>query len=287
MIEGRQDETVLLMTSWVDYDFLETYDMKLAEGRFFDESFTSDREGCVINESAMKNFGIEDIASTRFLQPFDEGAFTTLQVIGVVKDFNFESLRNPVGPYIFCFQSDRNLWGYITVRLSAQNYSETIKTLERKWAEFLPNDALQYYFLDEDFERMYIQERQNAQMAVIFSALAILIASLGLFGLTSFTVEQKTREIGVRKAMGSSVPAIYLNISKEIFMLITISAVIAWPLIYYIAGNWLKNFYYRIDTGVLSFLAGLTIALGISILSVSWKIMKAARVNPAQSLKYE
>jgi putative ABC transport system permease protein len=124
-------------------------------------------------------------------------------------------------------------------------------------------------------------------MAVIFSILAIFIAVLGLFGLTSFTVEQRTKEIGVRKAMGSSVSGIYLVISREVMVLVTVSALIAWPLIYYIADKWLENFYYRIDPGLLTFVAGLIIALGIALLTISFRIMRAARVNPAQSLKYE
>jgi putative ABC transport system permease protein len=146
---------------------------------------------------------------------------------------------------------------------------------------------LQYYFVDEDFEKMYIQEKQNAQMAVIFSILAIFIASLGLFGLTSFTVEQRTKEIGVRKAMGSSITGIYVEISKEIIILVSISALLAWPLIYYISGKWLENFYYRINLSIFTFVAGLCIALGIAIMTISYRILKAARVNPAQSLKYE
>ena len=155
--------------------------------------------------------------------------------------------------------------GISTVRLSAGNYPKTINEIEKRWKEFTANDPLQYYFVDEDFEKMYIQEKQNAQMAVIFSVLAIFIAALGLFGLTSFTVEQRTKEIGVRKAMGSSVAGIYLVISKEIIILVSISALIAWPLIYYLAGKWLENFYYKINPGAFSFVAGLTIALGIAV----------------------
>ncbi len=134
---------------------------------------------------------------------------------------------------------------------------------------------------------MYRQETQNAKLAVIFAALAIFIASLGLFGLTSFTVEQRTKEIGFRKAMGSSVSGIYLEISKEIIVLVSISALIAWPIIYYFAGRWLENFYYMINLGVFSFIAGFSIALGIAIFTISIRIIKAARINPAQSLKYE
>ena len=286
-IEGRKEESFLLQTSWVDYDYIDTYGMTLVKGRNFDKSFTSDQDACIVNESAAKNFSITDISNTRFLAPQESGTYRYLQVIGIVKNFNFESLRNPIQPYIFVFKGDQNYWGYVTVKLSAQNYQQTISEIEKRWKEFTSNDPLQYYFVDEDFEQMYLQEKQNAQLAVIFSILAVLIAALGLFGLTSFTVEQRTKEIGVRKAMGSSVAGIYYEISKEIIVLVSISALIAWPLIYYIAGKWLENFYFRISPGVFSFLAGLLIAVFVAIMTISYRIMKAARINPAQSLKYE
>ena len=286
-MEGRQDETFLMMTNWVDYNYLDTYGMTLASGRSFDQSFTTDQQACLINESAQKDFSITNFEGTRFVEPGDSGKMNYLQIIGVVKNFNFESLRNPIGPYIIKFQNDGMLWGYITVRLTAQNYANTITAIETKWKEFIPNNPLQYYFIDEDFEQMYIQEKQNAQMAVIFSVLAIFIAALGLFGLTSFTVEQRTKEIGVRKAMGSSVAGIYAVISREVIVLVTISALIAWPVVYYWAGKWLENFYYRINLGLFTFVAGLTIALGIAVLTISYRILRAASVNPAQSLKYE
>lgn len=286
-IEGRKDESYLLQSNWVDPDYIETFEMKLASGRGFDRSFTSDKDACIINESAARNFGITDITNTRFMLPQDSGKFQYLQVIGIVKDFNFESLRNPIQPYILLSKGEYQNWGYVTVRLTAQNYSQTISEIEKRWKEFTSNDPLQYYFVDEDFEQMYLQEKQNAQLAVIFSALAILIAALGLFGLTSFTVEQRTKEIGIRKAMGSSVPGIYFVISKEIILLVSISALIAWPLIYYIADKWLQNFYYRINAGAFSFLAGLGIALTVATLTISYRILRAARINPAQSLKYE
>ena len=287
MMEGRKDETFLMTTSWVDYDFLATYGMTLASGRTFNESFSSDKEACIVNESAVKDFKITDIEKTRFMEPRDSGKINYLPVIGVVKNFNYESLRNLIGPYILKFQNDNMLWGYITVRLSGQNYSKTISSIEEKWKEFVSNNPLQYYFLDADFELMYKQEKQNAQMAVIFSILAIFIAALGLFGLTSFTVEQRTKEIGVRKAMGSSVTGIYIVISREVVILVSISALIAWPLVYFWAGKWLQNFYYKINLGFFTLVIGLAIALGIAVLTISYRILRAARVNPAQSLKYE
>jgi putative ABC transport system permease protein len=286
-MEGRKDESFLMQTNWVDYDYLATYGMTLSAGRSFNESYTTDKDACLVNESAIKNFSISDFAKTRFTQPRDSGKVDYMPIIGVVKNFNFESLRNPIQPYMMRFQSENQYWGYLTVRLSSKNYSGTISAVENKWKEFVPNNPMQYYFIDADFEQMYVQEKQNAQMAVIFSILAIFIAALGLFGLTSFTVEQRTKEIGVRKAMGSSIAGIYVVISREVIILVSISALIAWPLIWYIGNKWLQNFFYRINLGVFSFIAGLTIVMGIAILTISYKIMAAARINPAQSLKYE
>ena len=287
MMEGRKDETFLMATSWVDYNFLDTYGMTLASGRSFNESYSSDKDACIINESAFRDFKVGDIEKARFMEPHDSGKVRYLPVIGVVKNFNYESLRNPIGPYMLKFQNDNMLWGYLTVRLSGQNYSKTISAIEDKWKEFVSNNPLQYYFLDADFVLMYKQEKQNAQMAVIFSILAIFIAGLGLFGLTSFTVEQRTKEIGVRKAMGSSVTGIYFVISREVIILISVSALIAWPVVYYWAGKWLQNFYYKINLGFFTLLIGLAVALGIAVLTISYRILRAARVNPAQSLKYE
>ena len=286
MIEGRKDETYLMATSWVDYDFIDTYEMKLDTGRFFDQSFTTDDQACVLNESAVKNFSITDLEKTRILGIGDSGP-EAYPIIGVVQNFNFQSLRNPIQPYILRLQGEGNYWGYITVRLSPANYQATINAIEEIWKEYSANAPLQYYFLDADFEKMYSQEKQSAQMAMIFSLLAIFIAALGLFGLTSYTVEQRTKEIGVRKAMGSSIAGIYVEISKEIVVLVSISALIAWPVIYFYAGKWLENFYYKIDLSIFSFIAGLVIALSIALITISYRVIKAASVNPAQSLKYE
>ena len=286
-MEGGNNELLDLETNFIDYNYLETYGITLVSGRTFNKSFTTDQQACLINESAVKDFGITDIEKIRFTQPGDPNGTNYLQVIGVVKNFNFKSLHNQITPYLFCLRNDNSPGGYLSLKLSDRDYSKTISAIENKWKEFTGNKPLEYYFVDKDFEQMYIAEKQNARMAVIFSILAVFIASLGLLGLTSFAVEQRTKEIGVRKAMGSSIAGIYLIISKEVIILVSISAFIACPLIYYIAGKWLENFYYRINPGVLNFVAGLTIVLGIAILTISYRILRAARVNPAQSLKYE
>ncbi|TFH35593.1 MAG: FtsX-like permease family protein, partial [Bacteroidia bacterium] len=182
MLEGRSEETFLLMTTWIDYDFLETYGMTITSGRSFNESYSTDSQACIVNEAAIKNFEIGALEETRFMRPRESGEIEYLPIIGVVKNFNFRSLRNPIDPCIFLFKTDDILWGYLSVKLSAGNYSQTISQIEELWKEYTANDPLQYYFVDKDFEQMYIQEKQNAQLAVIFAILAIFIASLGLFG---------------------------------------------------------------------------------------------------------
>jgi putative ABC transport system permease protein len=286
MLEGKKDETILMWTSYIDYDFLETYGMTLASGRSFSDAYLSDKDACLLNEAAIKKFNI-DPEKLRIMGYLDSGKVTYYPIIGVVKNFVFESLRNQIGPFILRLNPGTWASGYISVRISGGNYSSTISEIQDKWKQFKPDEPFKYYFLDEVLEQLYVQEKQNARMAVISAILAIFIAALGLFGLTSYTVEQRTKEIGVRKAMGSSVIGIYAVIAKEVMILISIATIIACPLIYYIAGKWLENFYYRINPGALTFITGLTIAVGIATLTISYRILKAARVNPAQSLRYE
>ena len=286
-IEGRKDETALMWTNFIDYDYLDTYGMTLISGRTFNKLFTADRYACIINESAVKKYAITDLENTRIIEPGDTSKSKYMRIIGVVKNYNTESLHSQVQPCILRLDNGEWPFGYLSVKLSGKNKSKTISEIENIWKENTANKPFEYYFLDDGLKRMYIKEKQSMQMAVLFSILAIFIAALGLFGLTSYTVEQKTKEIGVRKAMGSSVASVFFEISKEVMILVTISSLIALPIIYYIAGKWLENFYYRISPGVFSFLAGLAIALGIALLTISYSILKAAKINPAQSLKYE
>ena len=285
-MEGGKNETFDLETNYIDYDYLETYGIKLLSGRNFNKSFSNDIHTCLLNESAVKKMGITNLETTRITTPGDPTGTNYLQVIGVVKNFNFKSLHNQIEPYLFCLRPDAYYGGYISVKLSGQNISGTIGSIESIWKEYT-GKPLNYYFVDKDFEQMYISEKQNARMAVIFSILAIFIASLGLFGLTSFTVEQRTKEIGVRKAMGSTVTGIYTVISREIIILTLVSALIAWPIIYFVAEKWLQSFYYKMPLSAFSFIMGLVIALGIAVITVSYRILRAASVNAAQSLKHE
>ena len=284
---GMDDKYEVLETNYIDYDYLETYGIALVSGRNFTRSYGSDGHSCLINESAIKDYGITDLETTRFISGGNQSKPYVLQPIGVVKDFHFRSLHDEIGPYLFRLNSEDYKGGYLSVKLAAGNFSGTIAEIENRWKEFTGNKSPEYYFIDDFIEKMYEQEKQNARMAVIFSVLAIFIASLGLFGLTSFTVEQRTKEIGVRKAMGSTVTGIYGVISKEVLILVSLSSLIAWPIVYFVANKWLQNFYYKIPLSLFSFLAGLMIAVGIAALTISYRILRAAVINPAKSLKYE
>lgn len=289
MVKGRPEESYLLQTNWVDYDYLETYGMEMASGRFFEEEYTTDKEACVINENAVHHYSFDDPFSIRFLNPpEDEGEeLKYMPVIGVVRDFHFESLKSNIGPYLFRFKNEEVNWGYISIKLSPNAGMETIEEIENTWESFTKNDPMQYFFMDKDFDRLYKEEKQNGQLAIVFSILAIFIASLGLYGLTAFTVQQRTKEIGVRKTFGASLTNLWFLVSKEIMILVLVSTAIAWPLIFWVADNWLQNYHYRINLQVFDFLIGLFIALFIALTTTSYRTLKTALVNPAESLRYE
>jgi putative ABC transport system permease protein len=288
-VQGRPEESFLLQTNWVDYDYLETYGIKLASGRFFDESFATDKNASVINDCAVNHYQFTDPFEIKFVVPVGDGPedLETRPVIGVVNDFHFESLRTRIGPYIMHFKDERNNWGYVSIRLSPEAGQSTLADIEKVWASYTSHDPIQYFFMDKDLERLYKEERQNSKLAVMFTILGILVASLGLFGLTSFTVQQRTKEIGVRKTFGASVYNIWYLIAREILVLITVSAVIAIPFAYWIADNWLQNYEYRIHLQPLDFLAGFLIAIVIAIMTISYRAIRTAQMNPVVSLRYE
>jgi len=288
-MEGRDQESFLIETNWVDYDYFDTYRITLASGRLFDREFSTDEEACIVNNSAVQNFGLEMPFETRFNVPDDdpEAEKRYMPIIGVVNDFHFRSLHNRIEPYMFRFKNEHILWGYFSIRIAEDAPDNTLNEIENIWKDFTANEPMQYFFLDEDLKTLYTEEQQNAKLSIVFTILAIIIASLGLFGLTSFTVEQRTKEIGIRKAMGASIRNIFYIISKEIIILVSVSTLIAWPAVYFIARNWLQNYHYKITLNVFDFLIGFLIALVIAVLTISYRTLKSARLNPSESLRYE
>ena len=291
MIDGRSsaDQTVLMQVNWVDDDYLKTYGIQLKEGRFFSKDFTADSLSAIINESAVRKFGFPNPLSERFIQPGNgPDERTRLNVVGVVKDFNYQSLHEDISPHVFLRKPEWWGWGgYLSIRLTSDNIKSTVKNIENTWKDFAPTDPMQYFFLDEDFENMYKEEIRTGNIAFGFAILAILIACLGLFGLTSYASEQRTKEVGIRKVLGSTISNIIVLLTREVFVLVTIATILAWPVTYYIMKNWLQNFYYKINMSIWEFLLSFVLAAVIAMLTVFYRAYLAARTNPSKALKYE
>jgi putative ABC transport system permease protein len=282
VVEGRVGEIIEFKINYIDYDFFDTYGIKLTSGRDFNDSFADDNTSCIVNESAVKRLNLANPLTTRLVDNFEK-----LSIVGTVKNFHFESLQNEINPYVFKFKTDGSNYGYFSIRLSSRATSQTIEDIENVWNLFASNDPLQFFFMDQDFEQKYQEEKQSARLSVIFSILAVIIASLGLFGLTSFTIEQRTKEIGIRKTMGATMTGIFYLISKEFIGLVSVSALISWPLIYFVAKNWLQNYHYKIELRPWDFLAGFIIALLVALITISYRTIRSARTNPIEALRYE
>ncbi len=285
-VEGK-DESILLFTSWVDYDHLDIYQMEMLEGRFFSKDFPADVDACIINEAAVNENNISDPLSARIIHNDNDGAYTYLPVIGVVKDFNHESLRNKVQPYIMRFRTAGYQFGYLSIRLSPEGMQETVAQIEEAWKEFTNTDTMPYFFMEDELNSIYREDRRSATLTIIFAVFALFVASLGLFGLTSFMLQQRTKEIGIRKVMGASISIIFKLITKDILLLVTLAALIASPLIYIIAQRWLEGYFFRIQIGISEFIIGYALALSIAFFTISYRTVITARASPINSLRYE
>jgi putative ABC transport system permease protein len=286
-----RDETYVFDTNWADEDFLNVYGIEIASGRFFSEDLSKDQHTCIVNEKSLKDYPIEDPYSEHIMRPAgneEEGMhMESHQIIGVVKDFHIYSLHRPMAPYLILPETEDRQWGYLSVKLSPDNMSQTIDRIEETWKKFANNDPMLYFFMDNEYASLYKEEQRSSRLAISFAILTIFIASLGLFGLTSFTAEQRTKEIGIRKAMGSSVSGIVQMIAKETLRLILIALVVSWPIAYYFLVNWLNNYPYRVSLQPLDFIGTLLIIVLIAFITISYQTIRAARKNPAHSLRYE
>ncbi len=289
-IEGRPAEAAYLMqVNWVDYDYLNTYKIPLKEGRMFQKDFASDSTMMIINEEAVRRFALTDPFNVRFIEPgktLEERRFHN--VIGITRNFHYQSLRMSIDPCVFILKPEGWDWaGYLTIRLNKDNIDQTIDQINKTWHKFTNDEPFQYFFLDQEFEKFYKEEKRTAHIAVAFSILAIFIACLGLFGLTSFATEQRAREISLRKVLGSSLFGIMLLFVREVLVLISISTVLAWIITYFLMNKWLQNFHYRISMQFGEFFLSFVITLLIALLTVCYRTYRAGTANPAEVLKYE
>lgn len=294
--EGSEptQETMVGMQNWrIDYDYLNTMDMKIVEGRGFSQDFPSDSNAVILNQTAVKIFHFEENPIGKRISTFgqnnpdgtiNKNSLETWTVIGVVEDFHFESLKQNITPLLFLLGKSP---GYASFRFEAKNAQDVIQVLENTWKKIAPGQPFQYSFLDETFGRMYASEQRLGKIFAGFAGLAIVIACLGLFALTAFTAELRTKEIGIRKVLGASVSSIVVLLSKEFGKLILISFGLSAPLAWYAVDWWLKDYTYKVEVGFFVYaLAGLS-AFTVAWLTMSFQSIKAATSNPVKALRSE
>ena len=268
-------------TYFVDYDFLKQFQISVIAGRAFSKEFATDlKEAILINETAVKSLGFSDPAQVigkRFSQLNANGL-----VIGVIKDFHFRSFQEAVQP--LTLRVAPGFFTFLTLNVSSQNMPESIKMIESKWKELVPELPLIYFFADEAYNNQYRDEQRFGKLFICFATLAILISCLGLLGLSAFSIAQRTREVGVRKVMGASVGGIVKLLSVDFIQLVFVSTLIAIPVAWFGMDRWLRDFAYRIDVPWWAFIAAGFIAVVIAVATVSFQAIKAALMNPVKSL---
>jgi putative ABC transport system permease protein len=291
--EKANDDMYLFNTYWTDYDFLDAYELELATqgSRFMSKEFGSDSSACLINESAVRKFMIEDPLNTSIQWPDGEdGNFVDLRVIGVMKDVHYSSLKDEIAPMIvFLKRNDWGWVGYMNIRTKPgkENTKLALEHMEKTWNEFTEEQPFQYIYLDEFYDSFYAEEKRTGVITLIFSILSIFIASLGLFGMTLYNTQRRTREIGIRKVLGSTERGILALMAKGILTSLIISILIAWPLAWFMIRDWLNGFPYNIGFQPMLFLVAALLALVIAIATVSLTALKTARTDPADALHYE
>ncbi len=277
------DQDHIMATYYGDFDHLETLGFELESGRFFSRDFPSDSGAVVVNQAAVDEMGWDNPLEEKIWN-FNDSVPVSMDVIGVVKDFNFESLKVDVRPLVLQLTRRGNI---LYVRFSGENPDEVIDFIDEEWRELAPGEPLQYSFLDEDYDALFRAEQRLGTVFTVFTVIAIFIACLGLFGLAAFTAEQRTKEIGVRKVMGASVWSITSLMSKEFTKLVVIAFVLAIYPAWYFMDQWLQEFANRVEVGVWVFALAGMVAIIIAWATVSYQSLKAARVNPVNSLRYE
>ena len=281
---GSQDidnEKIFIQYFRVDFDYFETLGIKIAKGRFFSKDMLSDKNAIILNETAVKTFGLKQVIGYEF----DTMIGKKGPVIGVVKDFHTGSLHKKIRPTVIILTPEGE--NTLMVKINPKDIHNTLTYLEKVWHRFYPSLPFEYSFLDEEFNNMYVAEKRLAETFSVFSFISIFIACLGLLGLAMFITEQRTKEIGIRKVIGASVWNIVNMLTKTFAQWVLVANILAWPIAWYAMHKWLQNFAYRIDMRWWMFVLAGGIALVIALLTVIWQAVRAATANPVESLRYE
>lgn len=275
----------ILNRFYADYDLPATLGISIAEGRYFSRENATDSSAIIINQEAVRSLNLEDPLNQYLLEPSLHEIKRT--VVGIVKDFNYQSAHNPIRPMAIELNSDSSPGRFLLLRIWNEDARKTISSLNTLWNKLSRDQPFEYFYLDEEFDRAYRQETKLRSVYLIFSIIAILIACLGLYGLASFTAERKTKNIGIRKAMGASTSGIVYQLSLEFNKWVLLGNLIAWPAAFFLIKNWLENFAFRINLGLWPFLVASLFALMIATLTVLYQAYRASLKNPVESLRFE
>lgn len=273
----------------VDADFIHTLGLQIIRGRSFSRQFMSDTvSGVVLNEDAVKEIGFASAEKAIGQKVYSnyEGRSISYDIVGVVKDFHFEDLHLPITPYAFELKNP-DQYNYMLVRKAPGSLTQLLSVLAATWRKFNPNEPFEYSFLDEDFQKNYQAEDRLSSIVVFFTIMAIIISCLGLFGLASFSAEQRIKEIGIRRVLGASVSGIVVLLSKDFMKLVVVAVLIASPIAWAIMHSWLQDFAYRTTISWTVFGFTLVISFFIALFALSFQAMRAALANPVKSIKSE
>lgn len=279
--EGNQNPDML----FVSPDYSETMGLEMVEGRFFSNDFAMDTSNAfVVNETFLKRYNIDDPIGMGLNFVFED---KFAPIIGVVKDHHFEGLQDEIFPLVMCARQNMHSYNFASFKLSGKDIPATIAAIKREWSSIEPNHPIQYSFLDEKFNEQYAENERFGQTILYATFLAIFIAILGLLGLASFMAEQRTKEIGVRKVLGASIPNLVNLLVADFVKLVFVAGLIAIPFGYYLVDGWLADFAFRTDINALPFILAIVGAIGLAILTVSYQAIKVSVENPVKALKTE
>lgn len=270
----------------IDYDFVDVFDLKFAAGRNFSEEFPADTGALILNETAVRWMGFEDAESAVGQQvDYWEKLYP---IIGVLEDYHQQSLKEAFEPHIFRFvPHGRGVRGMIAIKLNAANTNETVRIVRQRYDEFFPGNPFDYFFLDDYYNQQYKADELFGKVYALFSLLAIIVTALGVYGLSSFSVTRRTREIGIRKVLGGSVSSIIGMLTKEFVLLLAVANFIAWPIAYLAMTRWLQDFAFRINIGLDVFMLAGCVTLIVALSAVSFQVVRAARANPVDAIQHE
>lgn len=286
-ITGDSQQECNVGCAWVDHEFLETLKIDLADGRFYSREFPSDsRNAYILNEAAVKALGMQEPLGQTVIRAAGSPWADPGVVIGVVQDFHTQSLHERIRPFMLILSSSSGL-SHMWIRIHSKDISGTLSKVEASIREIIPNYPVTFRFLDEMVDRLYRHEQITGNIIHYITIMALVISCLGLLGLASFSVERRTKEIGIRKAMGASVPGIARLFLKDFMRWVILANLFAWPLSWYVLNRWLQRFAYRTEMGWHLFALAGFLALLTAMATVCAHSIKAARADPVESLRYE